>query len=38
MTVHGIIEDSTLKHVTCVKRGKIRVPRVMTGFGLKLIG
>ena len=38
MTVHGIIEDSTLKHVTYVKHGKIRVPGVTTGFGLKLIG
>lgn len=35
------IEDSKrsqLKHVICANRGKIRVPQVTFGFGLKLIG
>lgn len=35
------IEDSKrsqLKHVICANRGKIRVPQVTIGIGLKLIG
>lgn len=41
MTVRDTIEDSKrsqLKHVICANRGKIRVPQVTIGFGLKLIG